>query len=134
MVKGSCLGLKVCFDNMDTLRSKLQTDWDKCCLCQTEKKGEDLKSPPSGSIQQYGYSMLATNIPLFKAINQLPTIFDPNRLDVADGVEATLRKNQAKNHQSCLLLFNNTKLQGALIASSAFYVKKKNQSLNLDKL
>ena len=133
MAKGSSLGLKVCFDNMDTLRSKLQTDWDKCCLSQTEKKGEDLKSPSSGSIQQYGYSMLATNIPLFKAINQLPIIFDPNRLDVGDGVEATLRKNQAKYHQSCRLLFNNTKLQRALIAS-AFYVKKKNQSLNLDKL
>ena len=133
MAKGSSLGLKVCFDNMDTLCSKLQTDWDKCCLSQTEKKGEDLKSPSSGSIQQYGYSMLATNIPLFKAINQLSFIFDPNRLDVGDGVEATLRKNQSKYHQSCRLLFNNTKLQRALIAS-AFYVKKKNQSLNLDKL
>ena len=116
---------------MDTLRSKLQTDRDKCCPCQTEKKGEDLKSPPSGGIQQYGYSMLATNIPLCKAINQLPIIFDPNRLDVGDGVEATLRKNQGKYHHSCRLLFNNTKLQRALIASSAFYVKKKNQSLNI---
>ena len=120
MVKGSSLGLKVCFDKMDTLRSKLQTDWDKCCHCQTEKKGGDHKSPSSGSIQQYGYSMLATNIPLFKAINQLPNIFDPNRLDEGDGVEATLRKNQEKYHQSCRFLFNNTKLQRALIASSVF--------------
>ena len=78
--------------------------------------------------------MLATNVPLIKAINQLPIIFDLNRLGEGDGVEATLRKNQGKYHQSCQLLFNNTKLQRALIASSAFYVKKKNQSLNLDKL
>ena len=134
VVKGSSLGLKVYFDNMDTLRSKLQTDWDKCSLCQTKNKGEDLKSPPSGSIQQCGYSMLATNVPLFKAIDQLPIIFAQNRLDEGDGVEATLRNNQAKYHQSCRLLFKNTKLQRALIASSAFYVKKKNQSLNLDKL
>ena len=125
VVKGSSLGLKVCFDNMDTLPSKLQTDWDKCCLCQTENKGEDRKSPPSGSIQQYGYSMLVTNIPIFKAINQQPIIFDPNRLDVGDGVEATLCKKQGNYHQSCRLLFNNTKLQRALIASSAFYVKRR---------
>ena len=76
MAKGSSLGLKVCFDNMDTLRSKLQTDCDKCCLSQTEKEGEDLKSPSSGSLQQYGYSMLVTNIPLFKAINQLSIQID----------------------------------------------------------
>ena len=30
-----------------SLKSKCQTDWNKCCLCQTEKKGEDLKSPPT---------------------------------------------------------------------------------------
>ena len=29
------------------LKSKSQTDWNKCCLCQTEKKGEDLKYPPT---------------------------------------------------------------------------------------
>ena len=90
---------------MDTLRLKLQTDWDKFCLCQTEKKGEDLKSPSSGSIQQYGYSLLATNIPLFKAINQLPIIFDPNRLDVGDGVEAICAKTResiARVVDSCL--------------------------------
>ena len=29
------------------LKSKCQTDWNKCCLYRTEKKGEDLKSPPT---------------------------------------------------------------------------------------
>ena len=57
--------------------------------------------------------MLATNIPLFKAINLLPIIIDPSGLDEGDGVEETLRRNQAKYHQSCPFLFNNTKLQRA---------------------
>ena len=86
---------------MASLSTKLQTDWGKCCLCQTEKKGEGLKSPPPGSIEQDGYSMLATNIPLFKAINQLPIIIEPSRLGEGDGVEETFRRNQAKYHQSC---------------------------------
>ena len=96
--------------------------------------------------------MLATNIPLFQAINLLPFIFDPSRLSEGDGIEATLCKNSAnlcknsaKYHQSCRLLFNNTKLQRAqkgklllkaqqraairseeqvLIAINAFYAKK----------
>ena len=98
---------------MTSLSIKLQTDWGKCCLCQTEKKGEGLKSPPPGSIEQDGYSMLATNIPLFKAINHPPIIIDTSRLDEGDGVRDTLRRNQAKYHQSCRLLLNNTKLQRA---------------------
>ena len=98
---------------MASLSTKFQTDWGKCCLCQTEKKGEGLESPPPGGVEQDGYSILATNIPLFKAINHLPIKIDPSRLDEADGVEDTLRRNQAKYHQSCRLLFNNTKLQRA---------------------
>jgi hypothetical protein len=30
--------------------------------------------------------MIATNIPLFQAINQLPIILDPIRLDEDDGI------------------------------------------------
>ena len=141
---------------MASLSTKLQTDWGKCCLCQTKKKWEGLKSPPQGSIEQGGYSMLETNIPLFKAINQLPSIIDPRRLDDGEGVEETLRRNQAKYHQSCWLLFNNTKLQRAqkrkassdsptdgsrskirranLDCQQCFYAKNKNQSLNFEKL
>ena len=59
---------------VNPLKSKSQTDWNKCCLCQTEKKGEDLKSPPthySCSKDNDGYYMIATNIPLFQANFQL---------------------------------------------------------------
>jgi hypothetical protein len=54
------------------LKSKSQTDWNKCCFCRTEKKGKDLKSPPthySCIKDNDGYYMIATNIPLFQGIN-----------------------------------------------------------------
>jgi len=57
--------------------------------------------------------MIASNVPLFQAISELPIIFDPSRLDEGDGIEETLRKNHAKYHQSCQLMFNNTKLERA---------------------
>jgi hypothetical protein len=66
------------------LKFKSQNDWNKCFLCRTEKKGEDLKSPPthySFIKNNDGYYMIATNIPLFQGINQLPIILDPIILD-----------------------------------------------------
>ena len=91
------------------------TDWQKCCLCQTVK-GEELKSPPSRyevTEDRDGYAMIARNVPLFKEINQLPIILDPKRLDDGDGIAETLRKNKAVYHQSCRLLFSNSKLERA---------------------
>lgn len=102
--------------SITALISNFQTDWSKCCLCQADKKGEELKTPPihySCSSDNDGYKMLAMNVPLFHEINQLPIIFDPKRLDEGDGIEQTLRKNKAQYHQSCRLLFNNTKLERA---------------------
>ena len=90
------------------------TDWDKCCLCQEHKK-EDLRSPhtnPAKGVDD-GYSHLARNIPRFHSINQLPIKLNPARLDEGNGIEETLRKNKAQYHESCRLLFNNTKLQRA---------------------
>ena len=120
---------------MASLSTKLQTYLGKCCLCQTEKKGEGLISPPPGSIEQDGYSMLATNIPLFKAINPLPIIIDTSRLDEGDGVE--IRQSTTRVIDSCLItqsLRGRKKGKLALIAQQCFYLKKKNQSLNLEKL
>jgi hypothetical protein len=37
--------------------------------------------------------------PRFQAINQLPIILDPIRLDEGGGSEETLRRNIAKYHQ-----------------------------------
>jgi hypothetical protein len=79
------------------LKSKSQTDWNKCFLCRTEKKGEYLKSLPthySFIKNNDGYYLIATNIPLFQGINQLPIILDPIILE-GGGIEETLRRTMA---------------------------------------
>ncbi|KAH3772564.1 hypothetical protein DPMN_173905 [Dreissena polymorpha] len=93
--------------------SKHQTDWDRCCLCQTEKKDENLKLPPPDSKGKDGYTNITKNVPQFNAMNRLPLILDPRRVDEGGGIETTLRKRQAQYHQSCRLMFNNTKLDMA---------------------
>lgn len=99
--------------NTDPGPSKFRTDWSKCCLCQ-KKKSEELKSPRAQQPQEHdGYTMIATNIPLFHAINEMPIVLDPARLDDGGGIEETLRRNKAQYHHSCRLMFNNTKLERA---------------------
>lgn len=96
--------------------SKRQTNWSKCCLCQEDKNNEMLISP-LGSFQRKqdyaGYSNIAKNVPLFHAINDMPIPLNPARLDEGEGIEATLIQNKARYHNSCRLLFNNTKLERA---------------------
>ena len=73
------------------LKYKSQTNWNK-----------DLKSQPthySCIMDNDGYYMTATNIPLFQAINQPPISLNPIRLDEGGGSEETLRRNIAKYHQ-----------------------------------
>ena len=84
--------------NTDPGLSKFRTDWSKCCLCQ-KNNGEELKSPRAQQQQQHdGHTMIATNIPLFYAINEMPIVLDPARLDDGGGLEETLRKNMAQYH------------------------------------
>ena len=89
------------------------TDWSKCCLCQS-KTSEELKSPPVHySCTSDGYTMIAKNIPLFQELDIMPIVLNPIRLDDGSGIEETLRKNDAKYHQSCCQMFNNSKLDRA---------------------
>ena len=82
----------------DSGLSKFQTPWSKCCLCQ-KKKSEQLKSPYAEQPQEHdGYTMIATNIPLFHAINEMPFFLDPARLDDGRGIRETLRKNKTQYH------------------------------------
>ena len=91
-----------------TFSNKRHTDWIKCCLCQQYKRNEALISPTTRyKTQQDGYIMLATNIPLFHAINDMPIILDPSRLDEDEGIQ------NAKYHTSCHIKFDNTKLARA---------------------
>ena len=47
---------------------------------------------------------------MFHELNALPIHLDPKRLDNGSGIELTLRQINAKYHQSCRMMFNNTKL------------------------
>ena len=47
--------------------------------------------------------MLATNIPPFQELNQLPMIIDPARLDEGGGIEVTLRQNNAHSIRAVVL-------------------------------
>ena len=98
-------------ENIDPEPPKFKTDWSKCCLCQ-EKNGKELSSPHARQSQQHdGYTMIATNIPLFHAMNAMPIKLDPARLDDGGGIEESLRRNKAQYHESCRIMFNNTKLE-----------------------
>ena len=103
----------------NSTRRSWKTDWSKCCLCQEVKK-EDLKSSRANPARrgEDGYMSLARNVPLFHSMNALPIKLDPARLDEGSGIEDTLRKNKAQYHESCRLLFNNTKLHRAEKRSS----------------
>ena len=68
--------------SLDGYTSSWKTDWSKCC--QTHNKNEELKAPPihySCSDERDGYSMTATNLPLFQTINALPIVLDLSRLN-----------------------------------------------------
>jgi hypothetical protein len=50
--------------------------------------------------------MIATNIPLFQGINQLPIILDPIILDEGGGIEETVRQRKHLFQSVCDLDFN----------------------------
>ena len=96
------------------MTSKWQTDWSKCCICQKDKHNEDLKSPPTRySCEQDGYTMIATNVPLFHTLNEMPLVLDPATFDEGGVIEETLKKNKAQYHQNCRYLFQNYRLERA---------------------
>ena len=92
-------------------QEKQSTDWSKCFICQ-EDKHEALKSPPMKiDLAKSGYRTLSKNIPEFAKINEMPIPLDIRR--IAEG-------DEIKYHESCRLMFNNTKLQRVKKRQSAF--------------
>lgn len=92
--------------------AKRQTDYNKCYIYQKDKIIEALAFPLINESPQHdGYVMLAINVLLFHELNEM--LMDPTRLDADGGIEVTLRRNQERYHMTCLLMFNNTKLDCA---------------------
>ena len=73
-----------------------------------------LNLPPTRySCEQDGYTMIATNVPLFHTLNEMPLVPGPARLDDGGDIEDTLKKNKAHYHQSCRYLFQYSRLERA---------------------
>lgn len=92
----------------------IPSDWTKCCLCQnatTERLQQaDYHRFPNSN----GYKTLHKNIPILCEFSDLPIPINPARLDEGNlGIEETLKKNDAKYHPSCFLMFSNTKVERA---------------------
>ena len=90
-----------------------QTDYNKCCLCQEDKNENLIPSSKSDKREEAGYKNITTNIPSFHEVNALPISMNIKRLDDGSGIENTLRLNNAKYHNTCRLIFNNSMLERA---------------------
>ena len=95
-------------------KALVQTDWNKCVLCQTITP-ERLQCPTESKRHDVGvgYSTIASRIRRFNDLHELPMPLELGRLDDGNGIEATFHENNARWHKSCHTKFNNTKLQRA---------------------
>ena len=87
------------------------TNWAICVLCQQVTQ-EALQCPARSSKAPIGsgYTSLAQHLLQFNAHGHMPMDIDIERLDEGDGLEITMRRNQACWHKSCRLKVNQTKL------------------------
>ena len=63
--------------------------------------------------QGAGYTTIADLLLDFSKIGCLPRSLNLSRLDDGEGIEATLKQNKAKWHDSCRLRYNKTQLRRA---------------------
>ncbi len=75
----------------------METDWEKCALCQ-EDTNEKLIFPAGSKKQDAGsgYITLAEDLGEFSRAGCLPKTLDILRLNDGGGVEATLKHQKAK--------------------------------------
>ena len=88
------------------------SDWRKCIFCR-KVTSEALQSPAASARDRdrgSGYRTVVDNLIGFEGIGALEATLELSRLDEGGGIEATLRKNEAKWHCSCKLRYNRTKL------------------------
>ena len=101
-----------------TSQHSADINWELCVLCQ-EQTAESLISPLQSKIRDVGkgYQSLAENLIKFNELNKLSKTLQ-SRLDKMNddgkGIEAALVTNKAKWHKTCVLRYNNQKLQRAI--------------------
>lgn len=86
------------------------TDWSKCIICQKDNADDSLICPNKKS-DGAGYKPLVENLIKFKELDCLP--FNLDRLDDGDGIENTLKQNNACVHKLCKLEYGKSRLQRA---------------------
>ena len=98
----------------EKVKENIQTDWNKCILCQ-EDTTEILRCPAESTCDQKGagYATMADLLQGFCDIGCLPKSLDLSRLDDGKGIEATLKQHKGKWNDSCRLQYNRTQLQRA---------------------
>ena len=98
----------------EKVKENIQTDWNKCILCQ-EDTTEILWCPAESTCDQKGagYATMADLLQGFCDIGCLPKSLDLSRLDDGKGIEATLKQHKGKWHDSCRLQYNRAQLQRA---------------------
>ena len=90
-------------------------DWNKCVFCQADTS-EVLRCPVESkrSIDQgAGYKSVADLLMKFSQIGCLPPSINISQLDDGEGIAVTLYQHKAKWHDSCRLMYNQTKLRRA---------------------
>ena len=97
-----------------TLKQHPETDWTKYVLCQ-EESSEVLRCPAKTKCitKRSGYKTTTELLVGFERIGCLPSSINLSRLDDGSGIEETLKRYEAKWHDSCRLLYNSTKLKRA---------------------
>ena len=97
-----------------TSKQHPETDWTKYVLCQ-EESSEVLRCPAQSKCitQGSGYKTITELLVGFERIGCLPSSINLSRLDDGSGIEETLKRYEAKWHDSCRLLYNSTKLKRA---------------------
>ena len=88
-----------------TSKQHPETDWIKCVLCQQESS-EVLRCPAKSKCitQGSGYKTITELLVGFERIGCLPPSINLSRLDDGSGIEETLKRYEAKWHDSCRLL------------------------------
>lgn len=83
------------------ITSRRKTDWSRCCLCQEDKKNEGLTSLSASNNHpdHDGYVMIATNVPLFEELGEMPLMFDPERLDEGSSIGSNTTSKHGKISQ-----------------------------------
>lgn len=95
--------------NVDVLRPPI--DWNKCVLCQQGTR--EALVDPSRSLRKgndAGYDSLATILPDFQKLGELPQHLKLCSSGTGDGFLTTFKANSAKWHKSCRGAFSSREL------------------------